>query len=178
MLRGSQHALGCDTAVTASRRARSNCYPAILWRRARRSGRPWRARYSPGASRFEARNLRAPAHRGCLRSALMFGRVRRLSRRCAIWPEAPAREAKRSEYAISPEQRRFWAFQPVRSSALPVVRDRRWRCRRNIRFWSIGKLNRMHLGSVGPQPELESIIQSRSRVSQANRSAGSVRHHA
>src|SRR6266581_9009725 len=42
----------------------------------------------------------------------------------AMWPdspEAPARKA--AEYKITPEQRAFWAFQPVRKPALPEVKD-------------------------------------------------------
>ena len=37
----------------------------------------------------------------------------------AIWPETPAAARKGPEYKITPEQRAFWAFQPVRKPAPP-----------------------------------------------------------
>src|SRR2546425_4024232 len=43
----------------------------------------------------------------------------------AMWPEAPA-APKGLEYNITPEQRAFWAFQPVRKPALPEVKNREW----------------------------------------------------
>src|SRR5262245_36502219 len=45
----------------------------------------------------------------------------------AIWPESPAASSSPSpEYRITPEQRAFWAFQPVRKSAPPEVKNRAW----------------------------------------------------
>jgi hypothetical protein len=43
----------------------------------------------------------------------------------AIWPDSPPPAAK-SAYVISPEQRAFWAFQPVRKPAPPPVRHTAW----------------------------------------------------
>jgi mono/diheme cytochrome c family protein len=45
----------------------------------------------------------------------------------AIWPEsAPSKNAKTAEYAITPEQRAYWAFQPVRKLDPPAVKDKNW----------------------------------------------------
>jgi len=42
----------------------------------------------------------------------------------AVWPDSPKPPAlKGPAYAITPEQRAFWAFQPVRKTALPDVQD-------------------------------------------------------
>jgi cytochrome c/uncharacterized protein DUF1549 len=47
----------------------------------------------------------------------------------AVWPETQAavQPAKTGpEYVIAPEQRAFWAFQPVRKPPVPVVRNKAW----------------------------------------------------
>ena len=47
----------------------------------------------------------------------------------AVWPETAATSTgspNAAEYAITPEQRSFWAFQPVRKPALPAVKNRSW----------------------------------------------------
>ena len=46
----------------------------------------------------------------------------------AAWPasSAPAPAPKSSVYTITPEQRSFWAFQPVRKPAPPKTRDAKW----------------------------------------------------
>ena len=44
----------------------------------------------------------------------------------ASWPAGPATAAKTGEYAITPEQRAFWSFQPVRKPALPPVANKSW----------------------------------------------------
>ncbi|PYV11472.1 MAG: hypothetical protein DMG07_19090, partial [Acidobacteria bacterium] len=43
----------------------------------------------------------------------------------APWP-ATTPAATSGDYVITPEQRRYWAFQPVRKPALPVVSDPSW----------------------------------------------------
>jgi hypothetical protein len=43
----------------------------------------------------------------------------------AVWPSESV-AAKPAGYVITPEQRAFWSFQPVRKPAVPVVRDTRW----------------------------------------------------
>src|SRR5215831_14403865 len=46
----------------------------------------------------------------------------------AIWPEpaGKAQTIRPSEYLITPEQRAFWAFQPVRKSAIPEPIAKDW----------------------------------------------------
>jgi hypothetical protein len=46
----------------------------------------------------------------------------------AWWPEGdkPAENEKSAEYKITPEQRAFWAFQPVHKPELPAVKDSEW----------------------------------------------------
>src|SRR5438876_7990323 len=45
----------------------------------------------------------------------------------ATWPEAaPANTSKGTAYVITPEQRAFWAFQPVRKVEPPPVKDKAW----------------------------------------------------
>ena len=46
----------------------------------------------------------------------------------AVWPAGAAAETKTQarEYTITPEQRGFWAFQPVRKPARPPVKDAKW----------------------------------------------------
>ena len=43
-----------------------------------------------------------------------------------VWPESPAPVPSGPEYVIRPDQRAFWAFQPVRAAKIPDVRDTRW----------------------------------------------------
>src|SRR5262249_21298684 len=44
-----------------------------------------------------------------------------------IWPESASKATpKTGEYVITPEQRAFWAFQPVRKPAPPAVKDKAW----------------------------------------------------
>jgi mono/diheme cytochrome c family protein len=46
----------------------------------------------------------------------------------AMWPAAPktASAAKPAEYIIKPEQRAFWAFQPIKKPVAPAVSNRGW----------------------------------------------------
>jgi hypothetical protein len=45
----------------------------------------------------------------------------------AVWPETPKPAMpKGPAYVITPEQRAFWSFQPVRKPALPELRNARW----------------------------------------------------
>ena len=44
----------------------------------------------------------------------------------AVWPDTGPALAPKPEYRITPEQRAFWAFQPVRNPALPEVRNAAW----------------------------------------------------
>jgi hypothetical protein len=46
----------------------------------------------------------------------------------AVWPQRPVAAAagKSSEYRITPEQRGFWSFQPVRAPEIPRVTNKSW----------------------------------------------------
>ena len=44
----------------------------------------------------------------------------------AVWPDAPSKPAAGPGYQITPEQRKFWSFQPVHKPAVPEVKDRSW----------------------------------------------------
>ncbi|MDQ2901072.1 MAG: PSD1 and planctomycete cytochrome C domain-containing protein, partial [Acidobacteriota bacterium] len=45
----------------------------------------------------------------------------------AVWPDTPAlASANTVGYVITPEQRNFWAFQPVRKPPVPPIRDTKW----------------------------------------------------
>ncbi|MGH9721743.1 MAG: PSD1 and planctomycete cytochrome C domain-containing protein [Bryobacteraceae bacterium] len=44
----------------------------------------------------------------------------------AVWPESAGAKPAAGEYRITPEQRAFWSFQPVRKAAPPEVKDRTW----------------------------------------------------
>ena len=47
----------------------------------------------------------------------------------AVWPDHPvkaASPAKTGQYVITPEQRVFWAFQPVRKPLISKVRNQKW----------------------------------------------------
>ena len=45
----------------------------------------------------------------------------------AVWPDArPVAANPRGPYRITPEQRAFWSFRPVRKPAVPQVRDAAW----------------------------------------------------
>ncbi len=44
----------------------------------------------------------------------------------AVWPSGGTITAPKKEYVITPEQRAFWAFRPVRKPAVPKVRNTSW----------------------------------------------------
>ena len=74
----------------------------------------------------------------------------------AAWPEIPAKTAAAKDgegFVITPEQRNFWAFQPVRKSPLPTIpgkeRDRGW-VRAPIDQFVLAKLHAAELRPVGP----------------------------
>jgi hypothetical protein len=66
----------------------------------------------------------------------------------AVWPETAA-VSKQPQYRITPEQRRFWSFQPVRDVAPPAVRNARW-CRNGIDRFVLAKLE-----AAGLEPVVE-----------------------
>jgi hypothetical protein len=66
----------------------------------------------------------------------------------AVWPTNPA-GPKSPAYAITPEQRAFWAFQPVRKPAVPNVRDSRW-AKSDIDRFILAKLESQGLKPARP----------------------------
>ena len=64
----------------------------------------------------------------------------------AVWPEAPvAAAAKTGEYIVSPEQRAFWSFQPIRKPDPPKVD-----AKTPIDRFIVAKLNEKGLTPVNP----------------------------
>ena len=56
----------------------------------------------------------------------------------AVWPET-GKVAAESTFRITPEQRAFWSFQPIRNPAVPTVQDAAW-ARTDIDRFVLGKL--------------------------------------
>jgi cytochrome c553 len=69
----------------------------------------------------------------------------------APWPETKGISSSRSkgEYVIRPEQRQFWAFQPVRKPPLPKVNRPSW-CRTPVDFFILSQLEAQGMKPVGP----------------------------
>ena len=68
----------------------------------------------------------------------------------AIWPEATAAKAAvATGYKITPEQRAWWAFQPVRKPASPAVKDKAWP-RTDIDRFVLARLEAKGLKPVAP----------------------------
>ena len=44
----------------------------------------------------------------------------------AVWPGAMEGPIKEGAFTITEQQRRFWAFQPIKAGTLPTVRDEKW----------------------------------------------------
>jgi mono/diheme cytochrome c family protein/cytochrome c553 len=68
----------------------------------------------------------------------------------AVWPAASGKEvAKAPRYAITPEQRNFWAFRPVIQPPPPNVKDAKW-ARTNVDRFILAKLAEEGLAPVRP----------------------------
>ncbi|HYZ87508.1 MAG TPA: DUF1549 domain-containing protein, partial [Bryobacteraceae bacterium] len=69
----------------------------------------------------------------------------------AFWPEEKAGSGsaatKSGEYVITPEQRQFWSFQPVRAYEPPVVQDTKW-ARTPIDHFILARLEKENLKPV------------------------------
>jgi len=63
----------------------------------------------------------------------------------AIWPEGP----KAKQYAVTNEQRQWWAFQPVKNSAPPGVRNKAW-IKSPIDAFILSALEAKNLKPTGP----------------------------
>ncbi|MBM3796352.1 MAG: hypothetical protein FJW31_20345 [Acidobacteria bacterium] len=73
----------------------------------------------------------------------------------AVWPEskAPAAAAGSAAWRITPEQRAWWAFQPVRKAAAPPVKLTSWP-RTEVDEFVLNKLEAKGLRPVTPAPRL------------------------
>jgi len=68
----------------------------------------------------------------------------------AVWPENPAVSVPKSpDYKITPEQRSFWAFRPIRQPALPQVKNRTW-VRSPIDQFLLARMEAQHVSPVRP----------------------------
>lgn len=69
----------------------------------------------------------------------------------AIWPDAPkpAVTAKAGEYVITPEQREFWSFQPLKTPKVPQLDGETW-AKTNIDRFVLAKLQQQGLKPVRP----------------------------
>ncbi len=80
----------------------------------------------------------------------------------AVWPEAQvdakaplpvqatgAGGTKEKEYVISPQQKSFWSFQPIRKPAVPAVKDQAW-AKNDIDRFVLAKLEERGLKPVRP----------------------------
>ncbi len=67
----------------------------------------------------------------------------------AVWPESAkaAPPVKGKEYTITPEQRAFWSFQPVRKPPVPEVQHRDWP-KNDLDRFILAKLEEKHLTPV------------------------------
>lgn len=69
----------------------------------------------------------------------------------AVWPESanPAAGAKSGEYVITPEQRAFWSFQPIRKVTAPTPKNETW-AKTDIDRFVLAKLDDQGLTPVKP----------------------------
>jgi hypothetical protein len=68
----------------------------------------------------------------------------------APWPEAKAAAVQSSPIkAITPEQRAFWSFQPLKDPAIPAVKEKSW-AKTNIDHFVLAKLEAKGMKPVGP----------------------------
>ena len=51
-----------------------------------------------------------------------IGAIREWVKAGAVWPDGP----KGKPYSVSAEQKQWWAFQPVKSPAVPAVKNKAW----------------------------------------------------
>ena len=69
----------------------------------------------------------------------------------ANWPESatPVVSPKSGEYVITPEQRAFWSFQPLKSTPAPAPKDSGW-AKTDIDRFVLAKLEHESLKPVAP----------------------------
>lgn len=74
----------------------------------------------------------------------------------AVWPASKGPVAKSGKYVISPEQRKFWSFQPLKNEAAPEPKDAGW-AKTDIDKFVLAKLESQGLKPVKPAGKLELI---------------------
>jgi hypothetical protein len=67
----------------------------------------------------------------------------------APWPEAKAGVQTSPAKVITPEQRAFWSFQPLKDPAVPTVKEKSW-AKTNIDHFVLAKLESKGMKPVGP----------------------------
>jgi mono/diheme cytochrome c family protein len=68
----------------------------------------------------------------------------------APWPEAKAAAVQSAPIkVITPEQRAFWSFQPLKDPAIPAVKEKSW-AKTNIDHFVLAKLEAKGMKPVGP----------------------------
>jgi mono/diheme cytochrome c family protein len=74
----------------------------------------------------------------------------------AVWPDGPKAPQPAIAYKITPEQRAFWSFQPIRKPAVPSVRDTQW-ARSDIDRFILNKLEEQKM-TRSPQADRRTLI--------------------
>ncbi len=73
----------------------------------------------------------------------------------AVWP-ASSKTVANGKFVISPEQRNFWSFVPLKKVAVPAVHDTAW-AKTDIDKFILAKLEAQDLKPVAPASKLELI---------------------
>lgn len=74
----------------------------------------------------------------------------------AVWPDGPKVLQPAVAYKITPEQRAFWSFQPIRKPAVPSVRDTQW-AQSDIDRFILNKLEEQKMAR-SPQADRRTLI--------------------
>ena len=74
----------------------------------------------------------------------------------AAWPESSAPVSPSSQYQITPQQRAFWSFQPIRNPTPPAARLAAWR-KNPIDAFILAKLDEKKLAPTQPASKLALI---------------------
>src|SRR5690242_6788245 len=74
----------------------------------------------------------------------------------AVWPDGPKASQPAVAYKITPEQRAFWSFQPIRKPAVPSVRDTQW-AQSDIDRFILSKLEEQKM-TRAPQADRHTLI--------------------
>jgi hypothetical protein len=67
----------------------------------------------------------------------------------AVWPETKAAVSNSPVKVITPEQRAFWSFQPLKEPAIPAVKEKSW-AKTNIDHFVLAKLEAKGMKPVAP----------------------------